>query len=113
MTCVYNISRSAREKKRLVGGEPPAELFWDPDRVEMLKRVHQTSKQCLIFKIYGASRHCDSRETMLSALKLTFHYAKPNDVVVIGMFPKYKEQVRENCQLMSEAIREQPDRSAA
>lgn len=104
MTCVYNLSRTKEEASRLAGRPVDDELFWDPDREEMLKRVRQTSKQCLIFKVYGATRHCDTRERMLSSLRLAFEYAKPDDTVVIGMFPKYKDQVRENCQLVNEAI---------
>jgi hypothetical protein len=105
MTCVYNLSRTKQEAGRLAGRPVEDELFWDPDREEMLKRVKQTSKQCLIFKVYGATRHCDTRERMLSALRLAFRYAKPDDAIVVGMFPKYKDQVRENCQLVNEAIR--------
>ncbi len=105
MTCVYHLSRSEEEKNKLAGGKAPRELFWDPDRVEMLKRVRQTRRQCLIFKVYGASRLCKSRQQMLDALKLVFEHAKPNDAVVIGMFPKYKDEVAENAQLLSEAIR--------
>jgi hypothetical protein len=105
MTCLYNLSRPREEADRLAGGKAPQELFWDADRVEMLKRVRQTSKQCLVFKVYGATRLCHSREQMLDALKLVFKYAKPNDAMVVGMFPKYKEQVVENCELTVEAIR--------
>jgi hypothetical protein len=39
----------------------------------------------------------------MAALKLVFRYAKPHDAVVIGMFPKYQEQVEENCRLLMEA----------
>ena len=39
------------------------------------------------------------------ALRLVFRYAKPMDAVVIGMFPKYKEQVKENCRLFREALK--------
>jgi hypothetical protein len=105
MTCLYNLSRPREEADRLAGGKAPRELFWDPDRIEMLKRVRQTSKQCLIFKVYGATRNCQSREMMLEALKLAFRSAKPNDAIVVGMFPKHKEQVAENCGLCIEAIR--------
>jgi hypothetical protein len=70
----------------------------------MLERVRRTSKPCLIFKVYGASRKCGSPEQMLEALRLVFRYAKPSDCVVIGMFPKYSEQVRENCRLVSQAL---------
>jgi hypothetical protein len=80
-------------------------LFRDADREEMLKRVRQTSKPCLIFKVYGAGRHCQSPERMRDALRLVFRYAKPTDAVVIGMFPKHTEQVQENCRLTAEAIR--------
>jgi len=41
---------------------------------------------------------------MRAALGLAFKYAKPGDAVVIGMFPKRREQVRENCRLVAEAI---------
>ena len=41
---------------------------------------------------------------MLDALRLVFRYAKPNDAVVLGMFPKYKEQVRENCDLLEKCV---------
>jgi len=105
MTCVYNLSRTKEEASRLAGRPVEDELFWDPDREEMLKRVKQTSRQCLIFKVYGATRHCDTRERMLSALRLAFQYAKPGDAIVVGMFPKYKDQVRENCQLVNEVLR--------
>ena len=53
----------------------------------------------------GAARHCDSRQRMLDAWKLVTRYAKPNDAFVVGMFPKYKEQVNENCELMVEAMK--------
>jgi hypothetical protein len=104
MTCVYNLSRSREEAERLAGRPIADEFFWDPDREKMLERVRRTSKPCLIFKVYGASRKCGSPEQMLEALRLAFHYAKPSDCVVIGMFPKYSEQVRENYRLVSQAL---------
>jgi hypothetical protein len=104
MSCVYNLSRSEEEKAKVAGAAFKGELFRDEDREAMLERVRRTSKQCLIFKVYGATRHCDSPERMRKALELVFRYAKPHDVVVIGMFPKHKEQIRENCRLVVDAI---------
>jgi hypothetical protein len=103
MTCLYNLSRTAAEKAQVAGRAVEGELFWDADRERMLERVKQTKKQCLIFKVYAATRQCATRETRLAALKLAFRYAKPADAVVIGMFPKYQEQVEENCRLVMEA----------
>ncbi len=31
-----------------------------------------------------------------AAMNLAFQYAKPTDAVVVGMYPKYQEQVQEN-----------------
>ena len=104
MTCIYNLSRTTEEAERIAGRKVQGEFFWDPDREKMLARVRQTSKPCLIFKVYGASRKCGSPEQMLEALRLVFRYAKPSDSVVIGMFPKHQEQVRENCRLVMEAL---------
>jgi hypothetical protein len=42
---------------------------------------------------------------MRAAMRQVFDYAKPSDCVVVGMFPKDKEQVRENCALLIEAAR--------
>lgn len=104
MTCIYNLSRTPQEAEQVAGRKVQGEFFWDPDREKMLARVRQTSKPCLIFKVYGASRKCGSPEQMLGALRLVFRYAKPSDSVVIGMFPKQQEQVRENCRLLMEAL---------
>ena len=104
MTCLFNLSRTPEEASKLAGSPVQGELFWDPDREKMLARVRQTAKPCLIFKVYAASRQCGSTEQMLAALRLAASYAKPTDCFVIGMFPKYKEQVRENCRLLTESL---------
>lgn len=108
MTCVYQIQARTREEAEKISGRklegPAGDFFWDPDREQMLERVHKSTKPCLIFKVYGAGRNCDTADSRLAALQLAFRYAKPNDAVVIGMFPKYQEQVRENCRLVKQAI---------
>ena len=106
MTCVYNLSRPRREQEKLAGRRVEGELFWDPDREKMLARVRQTRRQCLIFKVYGAGRHGDSPARRLAALRLVLRHAKPDDAVVIGMFPKASEQVEENCRLLARAAAE-------
>jgi hypothetical protein len=104
MTCVYNLSRTPDELQRLAGRKVEGELFWDADREKMLARVKATAKPCLIFKVYAATRQCRTAEDRKAAMALAFRYAKPNDAVVVGMFPKHQEQVRENCRLVAEAV---------
>lgn len=90
MTCLYNLSEGER--------------FQEADRAKMLARVRGTRRQCLIFKVYGAMRRCGSREDMSRALGQAVAAAKPDDAIVIGMYPKEKDQVAENCALMREAL---------
>jgi len=107
MACVYNLSRTKEEAEQLAGGRVQGELFWHPDREKMLERVRQTPKPCLIFKVYGAGRHCSSPQQMLESLRLVFRYAKPTDAIVIGIYPREQEQVRENCRLAMQALNEE------
>jgi hypothetical protein len=104
MTCVYNLTRTPAEQAKLAGRAVSGELFWDPDRAQMLERVRRTSKPCLIFKVYGASRNCGSPQQMLESLRMVARHAKPQDAIVIGMFPKRTEQVNENCRLVMQAL---------
>jgi hypothetical protein len=101
MTCVYNLSRPKEEQVRIAGGKlADHELFRDADRDQMLARVKRTRKQCLIFKVYAASRKCGSPQQMEEAMRFVARYAKPRDCLVIGMFPKHREQVKENAGLV-------------
>ena len=104
MACAYNLTRPREAAERLAGRSVPGEFFWDADRETMLARVKRTSKTCLIFKIYAATRNCATPASRKAAVDLVFQHAKPVDAVVVGMFPKYSEQVRENCRLVTEAI---------
>jgi hypothetical protein len=56
------------------------------------------------FKILGAGRRCESSETVKAAFKETFDNIKPIDAVVVGMFPKNKDQVYENVMLVNELL---------
>lgn len=107
MACVYHLTRRPEENARLAGHPVEGELFWDDDRPEMLTRVRKTAKPCLIFKVYGATRHTQTAQRRQTAIELAFDYAKPSDAVVVGMFPKNSEQVEENARLVARALARQ------
>lgn len=104
MACLYNFSRTHEEILELAGGPVTGEFFYEPDRQRMLARVKQTKKQCIVFKVYGAGRRCASREDRLAALGEVFASAKPQDCIVIGMYPKHADQAADNAQLVREAL---------
>lgn len=54
--------------------------------------MKQTSKPCFAFKILAAGRVRCPEE----AFRLAFQSIKPTDGVIVGMFPRFKDEVKEN-----------------
>ena len=75
-------------------GEP--ESFHDEDREAMARRILATRKTVLAFKILAANRKTASPADRREAFRWAYAHIKPGDAVVVGMFPKYGDQVREN-----------------
>jgi hypothetical protein len=95
MTSLYNLSRP-----RVAGKEH----FVEEDRARMLERVRATRRQCLIFKVYGATRRCRGEDDMRAALREAFAAAKRDDCVILGMYPKDSDQVAQNARLVREVL---------
>jgi len=101
MACCYNISRVERQSL-LAGGKRVEEPFIEEDRDRMCRFVCETDKTCLLFKILAAGRKCGSSEEVREAFRFVFAHIKPNDAVVVGVFPKYKDQISENVEIVRE-----------
>jgi hypothetical protein len=72
------------------------EVFEEPHRQAMVKVIKQLPKPCIAYKVLGASRHCRTPADIERALRFAFENIKPIDVVVVGMWQKYKDQAAEN-----------------
>ncbi len=68
----------------------------DPER--MTRRVRETRKPCLGFKILGAGRLCKNAQ-MLETLAYAYRSIKPVDGVMVGMYPARSDEVQENVAL--------------
>lgn len=102
MACVYNLSKIKRVSSEITGKMNAGEPFDDEDKPIMYKTIRSASKPCLAFKILGAGRKCESTETVRAAFQEAFDNIKPTDAVVVGMFPKSKDQVYENAKIVRE-----------
>jgi hypothetical protein len=99
MTCVYNVSRSREELKKILGVTPPyGEVFLPEDPGRMYEAVRKTKKTCLAFKIFAAGRVTDSPATMDQAMKFAYSSIKPGDAAIVGMYPKFSDQVKDNAE---------------
>lgn len=101
MTCLYRVSRTRDEARSAMNGEAPlGETFLEKDPVRMTRVIRQVKKPCLAFKILGAGRAGGTREQVEAAFRFAFDNIKPTDAVIVGMFPKFKDEMAENAAIV-------------
>ena len=100
MTCVYRVTRPVEETQKLLGQAPLGEVYLPGDPPRMYQAIRQTRKTCLAFKILAAGRRTDSPQEVERAFRSAFDGIKPQDAVIVGMYPRYTEQARANADLV-------------
>jgi hypothetical protein len=99
--CVYNRTRTPEEWKRVLHGEMmemAGDIYLQSDPPRMYKVMRQTPKPCFAFKILAAGRIPD--RGIEQAFRTAFESIKPTDAVYVGMFPRVKDEVRENAEIV-------------
>ncbi|HHE70696.1 MAG TPA: hypothetical protein ENL34_00250 [Chloroflexi bacterium] len=98
MCCVYERHRTREQLHALLGDVPlpPREVYLEGDPPRMFRVMQATEKPCLAFKILAAGRLCDRQEWVEAAFRTTFSNIKPNDAIIVGMYPEYEDQVALN-----------------
>lgn len=99
--CVYNRTRTTEEWKKVLGGEMmemPSDIYLQSDPPRMYRVMRQTKKPCFAFKILAAGRISD--HGVEQAFRTAFESIKPTDGVYVGMFPRVKDEVRENAEIV-------------
>ncbi len=100
MTCFYYLTRSPEELKKM----PPIVTvqigypFFAADPVEMTKVARQVDQPCLGFKILAAGRMCNKYKLVQNAFKFAFEHLKHRDGVIVGMYPRFENQIKQNTQ---------------
>jgi hypothetical protein len=99
--CVYNRRRTAEEWKQVLHGEimeMPNDIYLQSDPPRMYRVIRQARKPCFAFKILAAGRIPE--RGIEQAFRTAFESIKPADGVYVGMFPKFKDEVRENAEIV-------------
>jgi hypothetical protein len=99
--CVYNRTRTEAEWKQALNGEimeMPRDIYMQSDPARMYKVMRQTSKTCFAFKILAAGRI--EGDGVAQAFRTAFSSIKPHDGVYVGMFPRGKDEIRENAEIV-------------
>jgi len=100
MCCVYERHRTREQLLDLLGHVPLPlnEVYLESDPARMYKAMRGTDKVCLAFKILAAGRLCDRQEWVENAFEQAFRSVKPNDAVIVGMYPEYEDQIGMNAE---------------
>ncbi len=99
--CVYNRTRTEAEWKQALNGEimeMPHDIYMQSDPARMYKVMRQTSKTCFAFKILAAGRIDGAG--VAQAFRTAFSSIKPHDGVYVGMFPRGKDEIKENAEIV-------------
>ena len=96
MGCFYRVTRTDKEFQKDFGLLPVGETYIATDPDHMTKALRQAQRVCLGFKILAAGRRCGSAEQVRACFQYAFKNLKPTDAVIVGMFPKFSDQIAEN-----------------
>jgi hypothetical protein len=98
MTCFYRVSRTPEEARKDFGESPVGEIYMEKDPERMTAVVRQVRKPCFGFKILAAGRKANRPQEVASAFDYAFANIKPTDGVIVGLYPRYNDQARENAE---------------
>ena len=98
MLCVYNRTRTPEEFRKMLGvlPLPASDVYLESDPPRAYAVAKKSPKTCFLFKILAAGR-LRSQDEVEKAFKDAFESIKPQDCVVVGMFPRFRDEVKENC----------------
>jgi len=99
-TCLYRVSRTVEEARAEFGEATVGETYMEKDPERMCKIIRATKKPCLAFKVFGAGRSIGSAEEMEKAVRFALANIKPTDAIIMGVYPKFSDQVKENAELV-------------
>jgi hypothetical protein len=99
MTCLYNVTRPAEEIRSKLGTVPLGEPFLESDRDLMSAVLRQVKRPCLAFKILAAGRLCWDEKSVESAFDYAFSHIKKADGVIVGMYPRFRDEIAKNVEL--------------
>ena len=107
MACFYHVSRTREESLALLGGEVPlGESFLEKDPQRMTAMIRKTKRPVLGFKILGAGRLGWDRGQIEKAFRFAFANIKPGDAVIVGMWPKFKDEIAENTEVARKILQQ-------
>jgi hypothetical protein len=70
----------------------------------MAAAVRKVDKPALVYKVLAAGRKCRSESQKRQAIEWAYKNIKPIDATIIGLFPRFSDQVTETARMVREAL---------
>ena len=104
MTGLHYLTRHPEDWMKEIGTVPIDEGWIASDPPKMAEAVRKVDKPALVYKVLGAGRKCNSEEQKRQAIAWAYKNIKPIDATIIGLYPRYSDQVTETVKLVREAL---------
>ncbi len=104
MAGLHYLSRHPEDWVKEIGTLPLDEGWIASDPPRMAAAIRKVSKPTLVYKVLGAGRRCNSEEQKRGAIAWAYKNIKPIDATIIGLYPRYSDQVTETIQMVHRAL---------
>jgi hypothetical protein len=114
MTCFYFVSRHDIRKPTDHSEPDTLELghaFYRNDPPIMARVIRQVKKPCLAFKILAAGRKCADQPVVRAAFRFAYENIKGGDAVIVGMYPRFFDEIHANVEYARQFANPQGPRS--
>jgi hypothetical protein len=104
MTGLNYISRLPEDWMKEIGAHPLDEGWIDSDPPRMAEAIRKVNKPALVYKVLAAGRKCASEEQKHQAIDWAYKNIKATDATIIGLYPRYSDQVTETTKMVREIL---------
>jgi hypothetical protein len=112
MVCLQNSRKYEKEESTFLTGKEKTIIFRPGDRWDMFPVIKQVRKPCIVFKIFaGGQMFYDHGEEEIpglieNSMREVYSNIKPQDIVLVGAFQKYKNQIKEDAEICAKVLSE-------
>lgn len=105
MGSLYRWGRSREEILEIMPEVPHdglggMEIYLPSELPRMCDTIKRASKPCFAFKLFAGGRTCNTPEEVSGIFEYVLGHIKPEDGVLVGMYPRFSDEIAENISLV-------------
>jgi len=104
MAGLHYVSRHPEDWMKEIGTLPLDEGWIASDPPRMAEAIRKVAKPALVYKVLAAGRKCNSEQQKREAIAWAYKNIKPIDATIIGLYPRYSDQVTETLKMVQQAL---------